>query len=92
LRFQENPSLQTGQQIHAALLVAAAQATERWDEGFRTQHEARCRHKQKASAKVTATVIDNRELQLGLKYISNPAVLFCGSRKGRYVVRTRASK
>ena len=36
------------------LLVEAAQATNRLDEGFRKQHAARCHHKPKAVAKVAA--------------------------------------
>ena len=36
------------------LLVEAAQATNRWDEGFRRQYAARCHHKPKAVAKVAA--------------------------------------
>jgi transposase len=36
------------------LLVEAAQATNRWDEGFRRQYAARCHHKPKAVAKVAS--------------------------------------
>ena len=45
---------QARQRLVRMLLVEAAQATNRWDEGFRRQYATRCHHKPKAVAKVAS--------------------------------------